>query len=89
MMPADALTQPKDARSFKRQLGTAHLEINQQCQRAKRSFGSFVKDLARLRLYYKDTTEKLIDTGDFWHESGFSQISVSIAEILAEVGHCL
>ncbi len=87
MTPADALTKPKDARSFKKQLSTACLEINQQCQRAKRNFGCFVKDLARLRLYYKDTTEKLIYTGNFWHESGFLQISVTIAEILAEVRH--
>ncbi len=85
MTPADALTKPKNARSFKRQLSTAYLEINQQCQRAKKNFGSFVKDLARLRLYYKETTEKLIGTGNFWQESGFERISVTIAGILAEV----
>ena len=87
MMLADALTKPKDARSFKRQLSTAYLEIKQTCQRAKRNFGYFVKDLARLRLYYKDTTEKLICTGNFWQESGFLRIYATIAEVLEEVRH--
>ena len=89
MMPADALSKPKDARSFKRQLSMACWEINQQCQRAKRYFGSFVKDLARLRLYYKDTTEKLISAANFWQESGFLQICITIADVVAEVRHRL
>ena len=84
-MIADALTKPQDVRSFKRQLSHDCLELCQQFQRAQRGFGWFVKDLARQRLLYTETPEKLRSLSYFWETSGLSQMQTTTEAVLAQV----
>lgn len=82
---AGMLTKPKDNRSFKRQLRIYVQDIQQELNAAQRVFHSFVKEMAQAGLLNIETSEKQQRLDDFWEDSGYAQIAVTIEAVMTQV----